>query len=71
MSTRGGGGAALYEDTIGPQAKVQQDEIARLFAVDPVNMKVQIDEYQKGYAANDRGLKYQIEGAYAVLRAHV
>ena len=69
---RGGGGALFYDDTgDGQNGKVQQDDLARMLAIDPLQMQVTAQEYQKGYAANDRGLKYQIEGACAVLRAFV
>ena len=70
---RGGGGALFYDDTgDGTQGgKVQADIIAQMLAVDPLEMQITAQEYQKGYAANDRGLKYQIEGAYAVPRAFV
>lgn len=36
--------------------------IAQLLAVDPGSIMVQSKQFMQGYAANDRGLKYNIEG---------
>lgn len=55
--------AALYDDGIAGAPKTKPDDhISKMLALHPGDIAVGAKEYQTGYAANDRGLKYQIEG---------
>ena len=63
--------SGLFNDTFGNAPKVGDDAIANMLAVNPLSINVTQKEYQTGYAANDRGLKYQIEGRATRIEVNV
>jgi len=61
--------SAVTKDDI-DDAKTQQ-VITNMLAIDPGNIMVQSRQFMKGYSANDRGLKYNIEGRATRIEVNV